>query len=79
MYDVFNNFLATDTWHSQHDNDVKRFNQALSKIVSDPRFSADELKHHFEHQLGDRATVFQTAIDSYHARADAVRDYLQAV
>ena len=79
MYDIFNSFLGTDTWFSQPPNDVKRFNLALAKIVGDPHFSADDLKQHFEVQLGDRAARFQSAIENYHARADAVRDYLQDV
>ncbi len=44
MYQVFDNFLKVDTWHTAHPADEKRFFVALSGVVGDDAFNPDEMQ-----------------------------------
>jgi hypothetical protein len=81
MYEVFNGFLSTDTWHTGHDFDIQRFNQALGKVVSKEDFSPDTMGDHMRRMKGvtDRSGNDQLAltIDKLVDRAWAVREYLR--
>jgi hypothetical protein len=82
MYQAFDDFLAMDTWHTREHYDYKRFFVALSKVVSDPKFSADELGRYMRDKKNvardDEENPFNADIDHYVAAAWAVRDYLKA-
>lgn len=82
MYQAFDDFLAMDTWYTRHPLDEKRFFVALSKVVSDPKFSADELGRYMRQKKNvaqdDQQNTFNIDIDHYVAAAWAVRDYLKA-
>jgi hypothetical protein len=82
IYEVFNSFLQTGTWHTRHDTDIRRFFVALGKVVSDPDFNAEAMGSYMRNELGidpdDRATAYNDSIDLYTSDAWAVREYLGA-
>jgi hypothetical protein len=83
MYEVFDSFLAVETWYTQHVADENRFFLALSKIVQNDGFNPDEMGEYFKQktivptQTGRHP--FQTAIRHYANAAWAIKDYLAAV
>jgi hypothetical protein len=81
MYEAFNSFLATDTWHTA--NDEERFFKALALEVGKPDFNADSMGAYMRsrcgiHRYDDVNVAFNHAIDRYVAAAWAVREYLRA-
>lgn len=82
MYEAFDNFLAMDTWHTRHPLDEKRFFIALNKVVTEPKFNADELGRYMREKKNvardDEKNTFNADIDHYVAAAWAVREYLKA-
>jgi hypothetical protein len=83
MYDVFDRFLATDTWHKDHPSDEMRFYRLLHKVVLNPAFSADTMGGYMREKFQlsssyDAADYRIKAIDRYTTAAWAVFDYLKA-
>jgi hypothetical protein len=82
MYDVFDNFLGTGTWHTRHRYDTERFNQALGQVVRSEEFNADRMADHMRRflRLGDddRKSDFARIVDMYRADAWAVWGFLRA-
>jgi hypothetical protein len=54
MYQAFDKFLATDTWHTTHPLDTKRFYQALDQVVRDDAFNADAMPMYIAPRAGAR-------------------------
>ena len=82
MYEAFDRFLAMDTWHTRHPADVRRFFQALDNVVRDPNFTADRFREYLLTKLSpaQRAdSYWMSVVEDYHDKADAVRDYLDAI
>ena len=81
MYEAFDSFLATDTWHTGHATDEKRFFEALALEVSKPDFNPDGMGAYMRAKRGihryDVNVAFNRAIDGYIAAAWAVRRYLE--
>jgi hypothetical protein len=82
MYEVFDSFLAKDTWHTPHPLDRRRFFQALHEVVTDPKFNPDAMANYMRHKKGvDHDDVDHPlfgAIRRCAADAWAVKDYLEA-
>jgi hypothetical protein len=81
MYEVFDKFLSTDTWHTPHAFDGKRFFQALHAVVSNPGFSPDKMGDYFREKKsvtrGD-GHPYEGHIDDLVRQAWAVREYREA-
>jgi hypothetical protein len=39
LYEAFDNFFATDTWHTRHPSAERRFFIALNQVATDPKFN----------------------------------------
>ncbi|AZS22322.1 hypothetical protein [Caulobacter sp. FWC26] len=81
MYETFDRFLATDTWHTTHDNDQERFYVALSQVIDHPDFNPDQMGEYMRRAKNvDRASEdgFGPRIDSLVTAAWAIRDYKAA-
>ena len=82
MYEAFDSFLETDTWHSGHPSDEDRFFQALALEVGTPDFDPDRMGDYMRSRCGilryDVNVALNHAIDGYVAAAWAVRRYLEA-
>lgn len=81
MYQAFDRWLATDTWHTSHPNDDARFYQALATVVTHDSFNADDMGTYFRTAKDvsrDDADDdhFNYVIDKRVTQADAVREYL---
>lgn len=80
MYQVFDAFLATDTWFTGHKNDEDRFYLALQKVVRNEGFNADQMGEYFRQVKGaspdDDDPYFSDKIDELRAKAWAVSDYI---
>lgn len=42
-YAAFDSFLARETWHTSHPNDLSAFDLVLSCVISDPKFNPDQM------------------------------------
>jgi hypothetical protein len=79
MYEAFDSFLAVGTWHTNHDADGRRFYEALSRVVRDPKFSPDRMGEYVRQKTGTKKDhPFEDDISRLVSNAWAVRDYLQA-
>lgn len=83
MYEAFDQFLRTDTWHTGHDTDRARFFTALAGVVENPDFNADTMGDHMRAaKRVDRDNPdhvgYESAIENLVSDASAVRDYLDA-
>jgi hypothetical protein len=84
MYQVFDGFLAMDTWHTRHALDERRFFEALSSVVKDSNFDPEKMGEYFRQKTrstihaNDNKHPFEHAIAHYVAAAWAVKDYLAA-
>ena len=82
MYEAFDSFLASDSWHASHATDDEGFFRALALEVGRPDFDPDAmgayLRFHCGIQRYDENVALNHAIDGYVAAAWAVRRYLQA-
>jgi hypothetical protein len=80
MYEVFDPFLASQTWHRDKDTDRKRFYLALDKIVRDAAFDPEEMGDYARATLDIAPECGGDDRDSAIARrvtdAWAVRDFL---
>jgi hypothetical protein len=83
MYQVFDGFIGTDTWHTGHALDESRFFLALNQIVRDPDFSPDAMGDYLRSKLSatyDRdSNPFEPAVLHYVSAAWAVREFLAAI
>lgn len=81
MYQAFDMFLGTDTWHTGHANDLERFNLALAKVVHDPNFNPDEMANYM-HAVKDISKESEHplagAIENRRSAAWAVVEFLEA-
>lgn len=75
-YNVFDTFLATETWHTRHPFDEERFFKTLDKIVSHPDFNADQMAEYMKSKVNNPA--LEEAIEHYQAAAWAIHGYLKA-
>ena len=81
MYDIFDRFLAIDTWHTNHDNDQSRFYSALSQVIDHPNFNPDRMGEYMRSKKNvdrDAEDGFGPDIDRLVTAAWAVRDYKAA-
>ncbi|KRA76184.1 hypothetical protein ASD89_00175 [Caulobacter sp. Root656] len=80
MYEAFNRYLATDTWHKSHPNDDERFYRALATVVGRSEFNADQMGEHFRKvtnvNRNDEDDLLNFAIDTRVTQADAIKEYL---
>lgn len=81
MYEAFDKYLATDTWHTSHPMDDKRFYLALHTVVTNPDFNPDTMGEYFHQKKPqkDPLGAFEQAIADRVHDAWAVRDYLEAL
>jgi hypothetical protein len=81
MYEVFDKFLAVDTWHTRHPLDEQRFFIALATVAKNPKFNPDDLGAYIRAKKGvsrdNEEHPFNFEIDDYVAKAWAVKDYLR--
>lgn len=75
MYEAFDSFLNTDNWYRSNVQDEERFYRALSAVVQNADFNADNMGHYFREQKGEHYAGYISRMVS---QADAVRGYLQA-
>ena len=81
MYSVFDEFLESDTWPARLPSDLRRFYQALYKVVWKEEFNAEAMKKYMKQRLH----IAHDDCKSYHAKAMqrlchdawAVRDFLR--
>lgn len=80
MYEAFDAFLTTQTWHTKEAADEERFFCALRTIVHKHRFSPREMgKYMMEKQRGQLTEeAFADAVDHYVEMARALKGYIQA-
>lgn len=79
MYEVFDNFLNTPTWHTNHDNDQGRFYQALKTVVENPNFNPEEMGNYFREtkQVSSEDHPYADRIDDLVKSAWNVLDFLK--
>jgi hypothetical protein len=71
MYEVFDNFLATDTWHVRHPNDEHNFYLPLDKFVWSDDFNPDQMAAY----MGTSCNIPSNYIDSVFAQSiDRLRE-----
>jgi hypothetical protein len=81
VYQVFDKFLAMETWHTAHDLDGERFYRALGEVVRDKDFSPDQMAAYMSQKIGVSRgddNYRADAIERYTSAAWAVRDFLVA-
>jgi hypothetical protein len=80
MYEVFDPFLASKTWHRDKDADRNRFYLALDKVVRDAAFDPEEMGDYARATLGIASECGDDDRDNAVTRrvtdAWAVRDFL---
>jgi hypothetical protein len=83
MYEVFDTFLAMDTWHTSHPLDDDRFYKALHRIVRDDEFNPDEMGRYLFMKTGvQRDNEEDSRVNSIGRRVSqawSVKDYLEAM
>lgn len=82
MYDAMDSYLNVDTWHTSHPLDDERFYKALSKIVREPKFSAEEMSEYMRDKAGVHGPnqdneVFANVIDRRVTEAYAIREFIR--
>jgi hypothetical protein len=82
MYEAFDSFMETSTWHTQHPNDQMRFFRALDLVVWSPDFNADSMADHMRANKNvlpdDHGSLgFAQVIDRYRDKAWAVKDFIK--
>ena len=80
MYDIFDELLASKTWHAMHPLDEKRFHEMLDKLVWSDDFNPDQMRAHMRRKCNlkdsDSSSAFAKAIDNYATDAWAVKDFI---
>jgi hypothetical protein len=82
MYDVFDGFLARETWRSAHAYDEEAYFVALETMIDDQAFSPEAMGDYFHRKASVPRQPGQprdTAIQHYVHAAWAVQSYLKAV
>jgi hypothetical protein len=81
MYNVFNSFLDVDTWSTHHPSDEERFYKALSEVIRNPKFSADDMAEYMlSHKELDNAgndDLRVKRIYQLQTAAEHISDYLK--
>jgi hypothetical protein len=78
-YNVFDPFLARDTWHTFHPLDEKVFFQCLHKVVHDPEFSPEAMGDYIRNARRiDEESPFAEDVRTLVSKAWTVRSYLEA-
>jgi hypothetical protein len=81
MYNVFDNFIAVETWHTRHPLDLGRFYKALNQVVWSDTFNPDQMAHYLRDKrkipTEDHQSDFARTIDRYRDDAWAVREFLE--
>lgn len=77
MYEVFDRFLDTDTWHKRHPSDLERFHRALNKVVWSSEFSADSMGTYMRERRNLPLEYFEQTIAQYVGDAQAIADFIQ--
>ena len=80
-YNVFDPFLARDTWHTNHDNDLFAFYRCLQKIIDDPDFSPDGMGEYIKARknVTTDGHPLAGAVRTLVSNAWAVRNYFTAI
>jgi hypothetical protein len=81
MYEAFDKFLTSHTWHSGKDGDRRRFYVALNEVVHEPAFDPEQMGDYMRAKFGvaaGSADSRDTAIAQRTNDAWAVRDFLAA-
>lgn len=81
MYEALDPYLDTDTWHTDHAYDDRRFYEGLRRIINEPNFNADQMGEYMRAKKGvDRNNpdqdAFNEVIDKRVTQADAISEYL---
>jgi hypothetical protein len=80
IYEAFDNFMKTDTWHKSHPNDEMRFYQALDLVVWSPHFDPDRMAKHMRASRNvspdDSDSGFAVAVNKLRDKAWAVKDFI---
>ncbi len=78
MYEVFDPFLASQTWHGTKQADRERFYLALDRVAREAAFDPEEMGDYLRAKLGlpsgddhDATAVARRVTDAW-----AVRDFL---
>jgi hypothetical protein len=74
MYEAFDDFLTTQTWHKHNHEDEEQFYCTLRTIINEPQFSAEKMRAYMLREAPDH----EDAIDQYVRMAQAVSDYVRA-
>jgi hypothetical protein len=79
MYEKLDSFMVTDTWHTRHPSDEKRFFAVLHELLKNPSFNPDQMGEYMREKVGIEADdhAYQ-AIDHYTDAAWAVKGYVEA-
>jgi hypothetical protein len=77
MYEVLDDVLHVETWHTMHPLDVERFFRALDRIVKQPNFNPDDMGAYIRAKVSDPALDY--AVARLVSDAAVVRDYLKAI
>jgi hypothetical protein len=79
MYEKLDSFMATDTWHTRHPSDEKRFFMMLHELLKNRKFQpgSDGGIHAQRGRIDADDRLYQ-AIDHYTAAAWAVKGYVEA-
>lgn len=80
MYEVFDTFLTSQTWHTREHADEERFFCELRTIIHKHRFSPKEMgKYMMEKQRGQLTEEALTdAVDHYVELARVLKGFIQA-
>ncbi len=81
MYEKLDSFMATDTWHTRHPSDEKRFFMVLHELLKNRDFDPEEMAEFMRQRVGtanNPAHPLRPAIDHYTAAAWAVKGYVEA-
>jgi len=78
-YNVFDPFVARDTWHTFHPLDERMFFQCLHKVVHDAEFSPEKMGEYIREarKIGDDSPFVQD-VATLVSKAWTVKDYLEA-
>jgi hypothetical protein len=80
MYEIFDQLLASKTWHLMNPADEKLFYETLDKVIWSDPFSPDHMRAYMRKKSnlkeGDGASAIAKAIDNYATDAWAVKDFI---
>jgi hypothetical protein len=81
MYEVFDKFIAVDTWSTRHPHDERCFYDALNKVVWLDEFNADQMVQHLRSKRNipsdDHDSHLSNVIDEYGRDALAVWNFVK--